>query len=57
MWPPRVDSEELTMEEYNGRVTLEEVKGPLMVHVERVSRLGRARGARGGIPDWISPSF
>jgi hypothetical protein len=33
------------------------VTGPLTVHEEGVGRLGRARGARGGSPDWVSPSF
>ena len=57
VWPPKVDSGELTTEEYDGRVTPEEVTGPLTVHEEGVGRLGRARGARGGSPDWVSPSF
>ena len=57
VWPPKVDSGELTTEEYDGRVTPEEVTGPLTVHEEGVGRLGRARGAVGGSPDWVSPSF
>ena len=48
VWPPKVDSGELTTEEYDGRVTPEEVTGPLTVHEEGVGRLGRARGAGGG---------
>ena len=57
VWPPRVDSGELTTEEYDGRGTPEEVTGPLTVHEEGVGRLERARGAAGGSPDWISPRF
>ena len=41
------------MEEYDGRVTPEEVTGPLTVHEEGVSRLGRAKAAGEGSPDWI----
>ena len=44
--PPRIDSGELTTEEYDGHVTPEKVKGPLMVHEEDV--LKQAREGQGG---------
>ena len=56
VWPPKVDSGELTTEEYDGRVTPEEVTGPLTVHEEGVGRLGRARGAGGGARTGFRPA-